>query len=145
MLRTAQPKPIRGEQQLARKRAKAALESAEDAIKRAAKRRDNYRCRWPHETSEEAARCRMLRLESAHLNHKGMGGDKQLLRTRRDLLITFGLQCHDLFDGRVGGGRDRRVRFLTERKADGPCAFDVKRGGKWIEIGRERSVGILER
>lgn len=141
----AQKKPVRGTLRIKQKTARKTLVSDEDKIKREAKRRDFHRCRWPHQTLEEAARCVMLRVESAHLTHKGMGGDKQLIRTKRELLITQGVQCHDLLDGRVIGGIPRRIRFLTDKQADGPCAFDVKRGKKWVEVGREVSVGVLER
>lgn len=137
------PKDARGTQRIKEKVARKATVSIEDRLKQASKRRDGNKCRWPHTDPEEAARCRMLRVESAHLTHKGMGGDKQLIRTKKELLVTFGLQCHDLFDGRIGGGRPRRVRFLTEKKADGACAFEVRHGGQWFEIGREISPGVL--
>ncbi len=136
-------KPVRGAYRIEQKLKRRKLEADEDAIKRDAKRRDHHRCRWPHETPEEADRCRMLAIQAAHLTHKGMGGDKQLIRTTRELLVTFGARCHDLFDGRVFGAEQRRLQFITIEKADGPLAFEVHRCGRWIEIGRESSVGVL--
>lgn len=110
----------------------------------AAKRRDSRKCRWPHWSAEERETCRILGIACAHLNHRGMGGDKKLVRTRKDRLITFSIRCHDRFDGRLGPP-NRRVVFLTEQGTDGPCAFEEKRSGQWEEIGREVSIGVLMR
>jgi len=136
--RRAPAKPERGEYRLKQKAKRRELVNKEDAIKADSKRRDGHRCRWFHETPEEERECRDLRKDSAHIGHKGMGGDKQLLRTKRELLVTMGLRCHDRFDKRG----DRRVVFLTKDKADGIIACEVKRGGRWVEIGREISIGV---
>lgn len=142
MLPNAQPKPDRGAYRLKQRQAKRSTATAERDVKREVKVRDRWRCRWPHATREHTAQCRVFRVEACHLTHKGMGGDPQALRTKRALLITFGLQCHQARKDSLDA-KDRRVVFLTARKADGPCAFEGKRGGRWIEVGRELSVGVL--
>lgn len=136
------PKDARGEQRIAQKVQRKATVTAQERVMEAAKRRDGRRCRWPHETAQEREMCRMLGVEACHLEHRGAGGDKRLVRTKLELLITFGARCHDRYDGRLGE-RNRRVRFLTPQKASGSCAFEVKKGGAWWEIGREISIGVL--
>lgn len=137
-------KPLRGDARIKRKRASKKAKAAQDTVMDEAKRRDHHRCRWPHETSEEREICRMLGVQAAHIGHRGMGGDRELKRTKLELVIAFGVRCHDRYDGRLGP-RNRRVVFLTDKKACGPCAFEVKLGGKWVEIGREVSIGVLAR
>lgn len=113
------------------------------AVMEAAKKRDGHKCRWPHETKEEADVCRMFSLHAAHLNHRGMGGDPELVRTKRELLVSMSTRCHDRFDGRIGTPGTRRFVYLDpKKKADGPMACEVKRGGQWVEIGREISIGV---
>lgn len=138
-----QVKDPRGAARLKQRMDRKAAVEAQEAVMAAALRRDGRRCRWPHETREEAEICRMLAtVHAAHIGHRGMGGDPDLARTKRELLIAFGVRCHDRYDGRLGA-RNRRIVFLTPKKADGPCAFEVKLDGKWIEIRREISIGVL--
>jgi hypothetical protein len=108
------------------------LRNAEDAIKQEVRRRDGHRCRYPG--------CPMLfsslfgRLEVAHLNDKGMGGDKRLIRTRRDRMI---LLCFGHHQGpRSLHSGDLRIDPETQKGTDGPCAFwmaDEQR--KWRCVG----------
>lgn len=39
---------------------------------------------------------------------------------------------------------EKRVDPLSPDGANGPCLFLEKRGGRWIEAGREIHLGILE-
>lgn len=105
-----------------------------------AKRRDGHRCRWPHQSDAERARCRLFTATAAHLTHRGMGGDPKLLRTRRELLITLGWSCHrDTVDSL--DAKDRRVVFLSDRKADAPCAFEKRVGRTWVLVHEEKFIG----
>jgi hypothetical protein len=141
-----QLKPVKGAKKAAIRSSRAEVEADEKALKAEAKRLDGNRCRWPHETEAERRACAALRLESAHIGedgrtgHKGAGGDPLGVRTDLELLMTFGAGCHAIFDK---GPELRRVEFLTPKRARGPCAFEVERGGEFVEIGREVSVGVL--
>ena len=137
-------KPERGAHRLQQRENRLEDQRKERAAKDEAKRRDGYRCRWPHHTASERGTCKLFAIEVAHIGHKGMGGDKKQLRTDAKTLITFGKRCHDIYDGRLGPGRSRRVEFLDpKRKANGPCVFWQKRDGEWLEEGREISPGVL--
>lgn len=72
---------------------------------------------------------------------KGMGGDRQQLRTRRELMVWVDVDVHQ---GPLSfHQQNRRVVFLTPAKADGPLAFEEQRNGRWVEIARELSPGVL--
>lgn len=147
---TGFPKPARGTQTRERAARSRRAGKTEQSVKDQAKERDGEVCRWPHQSGLEAAICRSFgsgRVEVAHTTHKGMGGDKKLLRTKRELLITFGPACHAIYDGRNRSDKkpNRRVVFLTPEKTDGPCAFEVLAGDKWVEIARETAVAVLEK
>lgn len=136
-------KPARGTAKRERIARSMQRESKEEADKRLAKKRDSWSCRWPHATALDRELCRRATKESSHFRSKGMGGDHGI-RTSVDQLITF---CHDVHQGAVQGIHkgNRRVVPLSPHRMSGPCAFEEKRGGRWIEVGREIHVGVLER
>ena len=133
------PKPVRGTAKLARIRRKKKADSREDKEKTIVRKRDGH-CRWPHLNPDHAELCRRTRTEVAHLTHKGMGGDPQTLRSRAPLMIR--VCCHQ-GPGSLHSG-DRKVAYLTKKKADGPLAFFERRAGmKWAEVARELFPGLL--
>lgn len=92
------------------------------------------KCRWPN------CVCRSMRLapEVAHLDDKGMGGDHGN-RTKADSMI---LLCHLKHRGPTSlHSGDCDIKRLTPAGTNGPCAF-YQNG---FLVGRERSVGVLER
>jgi hypothetical protein len=130
------PKPGKGSHRVAKIKNTLNREAEEVAAKREAKARDHGRCRWPHERGEKGL-CRRMRVEVAHCLSKSLGG-----ANLPENLITLDAGIHQGSVSLHSG--DLRVKFLTPDKADGPCAFEAKKGGRWIEIGRESSVGVLE-
>jgi hypothetical protein len=100
-------------------------------------------CRWPHRTQDERTICRREPKEVAHLTHKGTGGDKQTIRSRRHLMICVCQRIHKLIDAKLG-----KVEYLDPlMKADGALVFleRARVTDHWHEVGRESSVGVLAR
>jgi hypothetical protein len=142
LVRNAPAKPAKGSYKRERVARSLQRENKEDAAKRLAKKRDGH-CRWPHATTVDRVVCRQSHLEAAHYKGKGMGGNKDGSRNVRKNLITFCLEVHNpLYPNSIHAGR-KRVRALTPELMDGPCAFDEKRAGRWVEVGQEISVGVL--
>lgn len=112
---------------------------AERAVKAAVRERDQT-CRWPGcdcQRSWGAAQGQQWyrALEVAHLDDKGMGGDKKLLRTRKDRMIYL---CAWRHRGQFGLHAKRaRIEPLTDKGTDGPCLFTVqrKKDGTWEVVG----------
>jgi hypothetical protein len=114
----------------------------EDAAGAAAKKRDWFRCVWPHQTAAEREACRRSSWKEAmHWKAKGMGGNPDGTRNVRRNLVTG---CPDVHQGptSIHAGK-KRIRALTPDLMDGARAFDEKVGGKWIEVGHETSCGVL--
>lgn len=124
------PKPAKGSYLLARRKTRTARRTAEDKVKDAVRLRDGYRCRFP-DCREQA---HGVRLEVAHLEDKGMGGDKRLIRTQRDRMICL---CFLHHQGPVSvHSKDVRIEYETARGTDGPCAFYVSDEQKrWKFVG----------
>lgn len=136
-------KPLRGTAKRERIDRKRKADAREDREKTKVRKRDGH-CRWPHFTPEDQELCRRTRVtEVAHLTHKGMGGDPQTIRSRAPLMIR--VCCHQ-GPGSLHSG-DRRVVFLTPKKADGALAFLERRGplglGRFAEVARELWPGVL--
>ena len=132
-------KPIRGTAKLHRIERKRRADNREDVQKTKVRKRDGH-CRWPHADPDQRELCRRTRTEVAHLTAKGMGGDPLTIRSKAHLMIR--VCCHQ-GPGSLHSG-DRKVLFLTEKKADGPLAFlERRRGEKWAEVGRELWPGLL--
>ena len=82
-----------------------------------------------------------------------MGGDKDGSRTARAELLTVCKWIHqDSPDALERHGRT--WEGLTDKQADGPVIFSRRQrliaegrevGWEWVEIARERSIGMLER
>jgi hypothetical protein len=110
--------------------------------------RDVY-CRFP------LCGCRKhkLPLESAHLKHKGMGGNPKENLSEPEKLITLCRPRHRTLPISMHGA-GLRVRPLTKEGTAGPCAFDVDmvrmmstvKGARprWFEIGRETARHSFE-
>lgn len=141
-------KPLASVRRLAKQRSRLALKTHERLDKRQSRQRDGYRCRFP------LCGCRRLglRLESAHLVHKGAGGDPSGDRSRSKGLITLCVQRHQ--DGAVSWHHGTlRARSLTALGADGPLGWLVDMsiidgrqpgGALWMEVARESAVQQLE-
>jgi len=131
----SKPKPLAIERH--EKRAKRT--SHEKSEKEKVRRRDRH-CRWP------SCECRALKIaanveEVAHLEAKGMGGDKLGIRTQASKMM---LLCHLVHQGpnSLHSG-DKRIAPLTAAGTDGPCAFDVRtKTGQWVELARETAIGV---
>lgn len=122
-----------------RKARKRERDKHEDDVKAQVKRRDLQKCRWP--------RCEFkhYRIEAAHLDASGMGGDPNGERMTRANLITL---CWLHHQGPVSLEKhDLKVEPITDRGCDGPVEFYQrdKRGRGWFMVARERAIGILER
>jgi hypothetical protein len=133
------PKPAKGSALIERKERRKDIEAREDAEKNAV-RHDDGRCRWPH-----CENCRRYkpRLEVAHLNAKGFGGDHGL-RSDRTQMILLDYLTHQGGDGLEQHGR--RIVPLTERGTRGPCEFwrnDPRDG--WYLVARETAPFAYER
>lgn len=130
-------KPERGSGVLAKEARRAEIEAHERAVKQRTKRRDGG-CRWP-----EASDCRGI-LEGAHIEAKGMGGDHGE-RTHTGNVVTLCLWHHRKGPASIHSPNGR-IDCETDAGADGPLSF-WRRGsdGGWFCVGRERSVGVIER
>lgn len=133
----AVPKERIGKYRLEQKARRVTLKTAEDKHKRQAKARDGNVCRAPHASQQEYDECRQLRIEVAHLTHKGMGSDPSGERSLPELLVALGLRCHrDRLD------RKRlRAKFLTVDRANGPIAWEEQHGERWILSHVEKRIG----
>jgi hypothetical protein len=118
------------------------LDAHEAEQKSKARVRDGHKCCWPHQTEEDRLMCRAARLHVAHYKGKGMGGDHGV-RTKRRNLITFCEPTHIGPKWSLHGGFRRVVPLDPTKVMDGPRAFEEKRGGRWVEVGREIHVGVL--
>lgn len=141
MIRNAEPKPAKGSARRARIARRLEVEAREDAEKQKVRRRDG-KCRWPHQTTEEQELCRRTQKHVHHVFAKGMGGDHGL-RSKADLMLYADADVHE---GPLSfHQKNRRVVFLTPMKCLGPLAFEEKRGGQWVLVGEELSIGVLKR
>lgn len=138
-------KPAKGSTFIARKTATKAIKAAEEKLKDEIRALDNRRCRWPN-----CEHCRSFkpRLEVAHVQAKGQGGDHGERTTAGNLIVL------DFLTHQGPDGLERHERFiepLTELGTRGPCAFYVKqysetKPGEWTWrcVGVERSPGVLD-
>lgn len=144
MLPNACPKPVH--HRIARKERRAPIRTARKKLKMDAKARDEHRCRWPRFDHDTPNNVCLGPLESAHKVSIGMGGDKDGSRTSREELLTVCRWIHqDSPDAFHKGGRT--WEGLTDKHADGAVIFSRRvreaEDWRWIEIARERSIGIL--
>ena len=132
-------KPRPGAHRLKKHGDKATVRTTEKKNKVSAKVRDGHRCRAPHATREEYETCAMLRIESGHVQHKGMGGNPTGDRNEVAGFITFGLRCHkERFDKEL-----LRPRFLSDDRANGLIAWEEREthDAPWVETHVEAQIG----
>ena len=135
--RCAKPKPAKGSLLLERQGRKRAIKAHEEAEKRAVRLRDGGRCRWPGCRSD-----RSVRLEVAHLDDKGMGGDHGV-RTHRDRMMLLCFLCHQ--GPRSLHSKDKRIDTPSPYGASGPCEFyERNESGEWVNVANERTIGVQE-
>jgi len=129
-------KPMKGDALLARRAKRKSAKAAEDAVMRAAKRRDGNKCRWP--------RCEFQKqgftVHACHNTHRGAGGNPKGDRTTKANLIALCARHHTLWD-------DVAAIDITPqdhgRGFDGPADFWVRaESGRMELIAREKSIGI---
>lgn len=117
MLETANPKPERGARRMELLHKRASRRTLEKAAKAYVRVRDKGECRVPGCTNLKhgwAWNC-------AHLEHKGMGGDRLLDRTQADKMIGL---CHPHHLGaRSHHSGDLRIEPTTPHGTSGPCEF----------------------
>lgn len=127
----ASPKPARGSYALERTGKARAVKAAERKEMQAALKRDGYRCRYP------GCKYPGLRVDAAHMVHRGMGGNPKLDRTTRDQLIGLCIVHHGCFDS-----GEFAIRPYTPSGTDGLCSFIHKETGMTPSGMREYLVHI---
>ena len=141
------PKPTKAARQAEKQRRRRLVAQRELDNKLEAKRRDDWRCRFPF----CGCRVRGYEPEVAHLTHKGSGGDPKGLRSQVDNLITLCGWRHregviSLHKGtlrvvpRTTAGTNGPVSWLMDAAAyTGQAHYAY-----WILIATEERVGVLE-
>jgi hypothetical protein len=144
------PKPSRTARKKAKRTAVVGRQTTEATNKRAAKKRDGHRCRFP------LCGCAKLklRIESSHDAHKGMGGNPAGDRSLTSGLMTLCVHRHQ--DGIISRHKGTlRAVYLTDRGSDGPVAWEIDGGAYlrsvvkhvsgmgWMEVAREVAVQRL--
>lgn len=121
-----------------RREQKASVRSYEQMEKAKVVKRDGaYHCRL-------VPGCRERSLyETAHLDNKGMGGDRGL-RSNADQMVRT---CFFHHQGKWSlHSNDLRVEYLTPEKANGPIeVWGKDEDGREFLVGREVAVGQWER
>jgi hypothetical protein len=130
-LSTACPKPERGERRKELLERRASRRTLELKAKALVKARDGNRCRVPG--------CRNLSKgwapNVAHLHHKGIGGDKQLDRTKPELMLVLCFPHHIGERGSHHSG-DLRIEPETTYGTHGLCAFYLSdEQQQWVSLG----------
>lgn len=137
LVRNAQPKPVKGAYALERHAKRQAIKRHEEQEKAAVRQRDRV-CRWP------ACEYKALkpRLEVAHLDDKGMGGDHGA-RTARERMVLLCWLHHQGPTSLHSGALE--IEPLTKRGTDGPVAFYRRaESGRMECVAVERSIGVSE-
>lgn len=133
------PKDSREDAELRRRKDKADVETHEKKEKAKVVKRDGtHYCRLVPGCDERKKH------ETAHLDDKGMGGDRGV-RTTADTMIR---SCFFHHQGKVSlHSHDLRVEHLTPEKTNGPVAVWMlnRATGEWFMLGRETAVGVWER
>lgn len=139
MIGNASAKPAKGTALLERRASRRAIELAERLAKEQVRRRDKT-CRWPR------CECRALkhiRLEVAHLDDKGMGGDHGE-RTHVEQMILLCFLKHQGATSLHSG--DARIVPQTDQGTSGPCDFLLRNDltGELELVAAETTIGISE-
>lgn len=132
-LGNAPQKPERGDYDLARKAVKNLRKRHEQREMQAALIRDGQKCRVP--------RCEFptLRVDPAHMVHRGMGGNPKGDRTERKTVIALCMKHHGAYDsGRL------EIECLTAQQFDGPCAYSRWNAttGCMEHFGIDKRIGV---
>ncbi len=131
-------KPAKGSYILERRAKRKAIEAHEEAQKRKVRQRDKT-CRWP---GCECQRVKGIRLEVAHLDDKGMGGDHGE-RSTADQMILLCFLRHQGQPSLHSG--DLKIEPQTELGTYGPCDFYARNEAGRLElIASETSIGVSE-
>ena len=136
MDRCAPAKPIKGAYLLERRLARADRKAAEDKIMRSVKALDSQQCRNPRCVH----RSRKLPIDVCHQQHRGMGGNPSLDRTRPETLISLCRVCHGLYDA-----AQLEIEPLDGvRGLRGPCAWHLMNHetGTFEHIATESTIGV---
>ena len=135
------PKGAKGQSYIDARERRKAIADAEEAEKQKVRLRDR-RCRWPH-----CANCKRYqpRLECAHLDPKGMGGDPTALRT-----TSAGMMLLDFLTHQSGPSsleqHGKKIEPLTAAGTDGPCSFWQADGrGGWVMVAQESAPFVYVR
>lgn len=111
-----------------------ARRAAVQSVKTDLRVRDGIGCRWPGCEFWKQG----YRVDGAHLEDMGMGGDKALIRSQRHLMIRLCVRHHQ---GPWSiHSKDLRVVPLTDKGTDGPCQFEMrdhKAPDGWRVVGVE--------
>jgi hypothetical protein len=128
--RNAAPKPAKGSLAVARHKRRREIKLQEDHEKQIVRVRDGHQCRWPGCRSG-----RSVRLEVAHLNDKGMGGDHGQ-RSHHDQMILLCVHCHQ--GAHSLHSKDRKIEPITDAGTNRECAFFIRtETGAWHHIFSE--------
>jgi hypothetical protein len=106
--------------------------------------RNRRACRWPHLTAAARDVCRGEWREVSHRDHKGMGGDKRTIRSRRHLMMNVCVSTHRAIDR--GLATWEPIDNL-QAGSDGPVIFYERKtlADPWEEVAREVEPGRLVR
>lgn len=111
-------KPAKGSYRASLLAQRAKIRAHERQEKEKARRRDGPHCRYPACDAVKRGFARHI----AHLEDKGMGGDKQQLRTQAELLISLCVLHHEGTCSLHSG--DIRIEpVFPEQGTNGPCTF----------------------
>jgi len=136
-------KPSRTKRKIAQRVAKLKLQTKEKDEKAKVRMRDKWHCRFPLCGCRGPAVRTWMRLEVAHLVHKGMGGNPKGDRSTADQMIYLCEHRHQHGGVSLHKGTLRIVP-LTREGTNGPVRFLVTAGTRWTEVAREKSVGVLD-
>lgn len=132
-------KPAKGTARAKRVEKRVKVETKESSEKTKVRLRDGYTCRWPHCDCRQ----RRDRIEVAHLDDKGMGGDHGT-RSHASQMITLCLARHQGKPSLHSG--DLKVVPLTDEGTKGPCEFwATDENDQWYLVAREREPFVYER
>lgn len=140
-------KPVKGAMVLARKQKQREIKQSEKDVKAEVTRRDGQKvCRLNPDCPHVKVG---VRVEGVHLDSKGLAGDHGV-RTKTELMVRGCFICHQGVRSIHSG--HLRVKFLTNKKANGPIALmrpeserqvgRTRDTTKWVEFARERAVGV---
>jgi len=124
------PKPEKGARRKELLAKRAGRRTLEKVAKAQVSERDKHICRVPN--------CKLQKngwaLHVAHLEHKGMGGDKRLDRTQVDKMVSLCAWHHEGPLSHHSG--DLRIEPTTAQGTTGPCDFWLSdEQARWVFLG----------